>query len=179
MNLISFDLLWLVLILITLNFVSAAFIRTEERYWLPQIILWMILFGFFLFSNTMHREQVVQKEMIYQQQTDPDDKAYTKATLELEQAKKDRQNENRLMIRLLGIQSLFAMTFQLFGYRQTSKKQFRSGAKTFFFLFFAYLVFELVWFLNWSGSFSNQLPGAHSNKKAPSVEGALNRYFNN
>lgn len=145
MNLISIDLLWLALILITLNFACAAMIRTEERYWLPQIIIWMVLFGFLLFSNTLHKEQVVQKEMIYQQQTDPSDKAYSAATLELEQAKKDRQQENRKLIRMLGIQSFLALIFQLFGYRQTSKKQFRSGAKSFFFLFFVYLVFELVW----------------------------------
>ena len=144
MNFLSIDFIWLILILISINFMSAALIRTEERFWLPQIITWLLLLGMLLFQHTFNREQVVQKQMVYDQQTDPNDASNREATLDLEEARRRQKADNIVLVRLLGLQSLFTCLAQGLGYRRTMKKQFRSGAQSFLFLFFLYLIFEIV-----------------------------------
>ena len=144
MNLLSIDFIWLFLILITINFICLVAIRSEERFWLPQMVIWILLFGTLLFRNTLNGELVVQREIVYAQQTNPDDENNRAATAALETARKTRQQENALFIRLLGIQSLICFVLHLAGYRSTGKKQFRSGAVTMGFFFMAYLVFELT-----------------------------------
>ena len=144
MNLLSINFIWLFLIIISLNFICLIAIRSEERFWLPQMVIWILLFGTLLFRNTLNGELVVQKEIVYAQQTNPDDESNRAATAALEAARKTREHENVLFIRLLGIQSLICFVLQLAGYRSSGKKQFRSGAVTMGLFFLAYLLFELI-----------------------------------
>ena len=157
MNFLSIDLTWLVLFLISINFITAIAIRTEEKYWLPQMIIMIFLLGILVFQNTLNREHVIQKEIIYDQQTNLEEKSNLVATLELEAAKKQRKDENRKLLRLLGLQSIISFFSQFVGYRQTGKTQFRSGLKTFFLLFIIYLVIEIVWLFGQQDAVNNPL----------------------
>jgi hypothetical protein len=138
MNLFSIDIGYLILILFLINFMGVLLIRSQERFWLPGIALWIFLFFIVVMLNVINRTDVDRQEIIYGESTANPEKM-AQNDLQLEQLKKEKNSENTVLFHLLGFQTIFSCIWQFLGYRSTGKKYYRTSSITFTFLVFVYL----------------------------------------
>jgi hypothetical protein len=143
MDLFSYDILWLLLLLFTINFIGIALIRSDERFWLPSTLLWVLLVCTMFINMTLNKNNVVDKEIVYNAQTEPESKSNETAIAELDKAKQQQQSETITLLRLTGFQAFLCFLCQLLGYKLTSKNQFRKGAIAFFVFVMVYGAIEV------------------------------------
>lgn len=145
MDILSVDLGWLLVILFFINFLAVLFIRTDERFWIPSIILWLFLFfGFVLVQVTNNRE-VEYQGLVYQNKVKTEEEVLNDTKpYELEQVRKKTHAQNAKLFRVLGFQTLLSCFWLLLGYRSTGHKHYRTSSITFTILAFLYLVLEFT-----------------------------------
>ena len=144
MNLLAYDILWLLLFLFTINFISLLLIRSDERFWLPSTLLWMLLLCSLFINITLNKNNVIEKEAAYTMQTDAESKQNESAMYDLEAAKKQQSLENNILLKLAGFQTFLCLLCQLAGFKSTSKQQFKKGSQAFFISLLLYGAIELV-----------------------------------
>lgn len=133
-----------ILILTLLNFIGVSILRGEDRFWLPPIILWLLLFFALVVVHQFYSNDLQMQKSIFEAGAGRD--AYTdlQHQLALQQTEKESSALFRLMVHLLGTQSVLAALSQLAGYQSTGKKYYRSALLTFLSLAFFYLVVALL-----------------------------------
>jgi hypothetical protein len=144
MDIFSYDILVLLLFLFTINFVCLVLVRSNERFWLPSSILWILLLCSLFINLTINKNNVIQKESEFNAQTDIESRSNETAILALEAAKKQETSENMILLRLAGFQTLMCLVLQLLGYKLTSLIQFKQGARAFIILLLLYGAIEMV-----------------------------------
>jgi hypothetical protein len=93
---------------------------------------------------TVTKNNVAEKELIYNAQTDPESQTNEAAIMGLEAAKEQQRFENKVLLQLTGFQTLLCLACQLLGYKLTSRKQYRKGSITFFVFLLLYGGIEMI-----------------------------------
>lgn len=133
MNLLSADTTLLAGILFLANFIIVLLINTEERFWIPTMILWITLFCAFLIVRTLNSDRIRNEELILQQsKNSEDDKA--NANWKIENSKQETARVNEKLFILLGCQTFYCFFFHLIGYAKTRRDYYRKSTITFFIL---------------------------------------------
>jgi hypothetical protein len=141
---LSHGILWLLLILFTLNFIGIGLIRSDERFWLPSITIWMLLLCTLFINMTINKNNVLEKEITYNTPKDPDSREAESAMIGLQEARNQQHFENYRLLRLIGFQTFLCLLCQLLGYKLTSKTQFRKGSIAFLLFLVLYGSIELI-----------------------------------
>jgi hypothetical protein len=144
MNFLAYDIVWLLLFIFTINFISLAFVRSDERFWMPSTLFWILLICSMFINLSLNKNNVIEKEAVYNAQTDPGSKANEGAAIGLEEAIKQQNQENTILLRLTGFQTFLCLLCQLLGFHLTSQKQFRKGAVAFFIFLLLYGLIEMI-----------------------------------
>ena len=148
LDFLSTNILWLLLLLLFFNFIAIAIIRSEERFWLLQVSVWVILFITLVLFNSQNSSTLEKNELVLmEQQQTAKEETKGLALLQLNTEKRKSREQNIAHIRLTGFQSFFCFLCMLLGYRLTNKKYFKSGAVTFFFLSVIYLLIEIIYLI--------------------------------
>ncbi|MER3465032.1 MAG: hypothetical protein C4329_12080 [Chitinophagaceae bacterium] len=142
-SLLSVDLIWLLFGIFVLCFLGILLIQTEDRFWLPCIIIWVFLFFALVLGNSLNSSEVSYQQLLQQQgitkTTDPKEIE----TAAVKQAKQQKQMYDDKFIHLLGFHSIVSFFWLLIGLRRTLKPYYRTGAITFFCFTLVY-VFYLI-----------------------------------
>jgi hypothetical protein len=142
-DLLHYGLLWLIPILLVLNIAGIAIIQSEDRYWLPVIILWIALLGTLVVNHALN---VTSYEDKASSLTRPSEKPVDTAFVlsELDQERKTNKEGNLLLFRLLGAQTLFGFLFLALGYQRTIRPFYKKAMVNFFLLLVGYVLIEVV-----------------------------------
>src|SRR5688572_14621134 len=128
MNFLAYDMVWLFLFIFTINFISLALVRSEERFWMPSTLFWILLVCSMFINMTLNKMNVVEKEAVYNAQTDPGSKSNEGAAIGLEQAITQQSLENTMLLRLTGFQTFLCLLCHLLGFHLTAGIQFKKGS---------------------------------------------------
>lgn len=150
MDILSLDIKWLILILLAINFLGiTVLVNSEERFWLPAVFLWVLLFSSLILFNSINDISIEKKEIIYYDQRPTGDNKNETITEEaINDARKQANNEKIILLRLCGFQTFFTFLCLVIGYKKTGRKQYRSGVIIFFILTMVYVVSEILLLIN-------------------------------
>lgn len=98
------------------------------------------MFFIVVLFNVMNNVAVDRRESIYNESVTIDDQQ----TFQLEQFKTETSEENLVLFRLLGFQTLFSCIWQFLGFSTTGKKYYRTSAITFTLLSVVFGFIELL-----------------------------------
>jgi hypothetical protein len=145
MDILSFDIKWLIIILLAANFLGIiVLVNREERFWLPAVFLWIFIFSSLVFFDSINDIILEKKEIIYyDQQPAGNEKDNTNTSEEIRDARKQAYREKTVLVRLAGVQTFFTFLCLVMGYKKTGKKQYRSGVIVFFLLIMVYIGAEI------------------------------------
>jgi hypothetical protein len=139
MNITSISFGYLVFALFIINFLSVILIRAETNFWLTGVIIWIMLFFIVVLLNVMNSKTVdIQEEAYSELTTVSDTQEYA-----LKQVHQQKDAENTVLFRLLGVQTIFSCVWQFIGFSKTGKKYYRKAALTFALLTVIYGLTEL------------------------------------
>ena len=65
MNILAYDIVWLLLFIFTINFISLALVRSDERFWMPSTLFWILLICSMFINLSLNKSNVIQKEAVY------------------------------------------------------------------------------------------------------------------
>ncbi|MDB5252049.1 MAG: hypothetical protein JWP27_1218 [Flaviaesturariibacter sp.] len=145
MFLMTIDLPWLVLILLVLNAVGVTLFKGPDRFYMPPIALWLGLLLLFIVLHQLNVFEQDRQQAIYDFTKGHDANRDFHTRLALENVASTSEAFTRRMVQLLGIQALFALASEVWGYRQTAQRYYLVALRTFLFISFACLVVLLLW----------------------------------
>jgi hypothetical protein len=144
MILLTIDIKWLLLILLTIN-LSIFFTIKPDKGFLICIPFWVILLTSFFLLKNINDDRIERQEKDYY--NNMGDKSYGDFELwqNLEKQKFQARQINMALFRLLGVQTILTFIIQIFAYRKTKAKTLFWWTRTSFgLLTLVYLTFELL-----------------------------------
>ena len=146
MDIFSFDIKWLILILLAANFLGmTVLVNRVERFWLPAVFLWIFIFSSLVFFDSINNIILEKKEIIYYDQQPVNNEKDNANTPEaISDARKQSYREKIVLVRLVGVQTFFTFLCLVMGYKKTGRKQYRSGVIVFFLLIMVYIISEAL-----------------------------------
>src|SRR5258708_3849583 len=109
MDIFSFDIKWLILILLAANFLGmTVLVNRVERFWLPAVFLWIFIFSSLVFFDSINNIILEKKEIIYYDQQPVNNEKDNANTPEaISDARKQSYREKIVLVRLVGVQTFF------------------------------------------------------------------------
>ena len=144
MNLLSYGLGYIILGIFIINFLVVLIIRSKERLLITAVSLWTLMFLTVIILTMLNNNTVDIREIEYSGPVTMTEEEFT----ELDDFKKQTREENKRLVRLLGIQTLISFVLLLLGLRTTTKKYYRSALVSFGVFSFIYGILELIWLMN-------------------------------
>jgi len=144
MDITSVSLEWLLLITFILNFVGILILSGNDRFWLPSVIIWLLLLFIFFIGNAFNSNDVSYEEAKMKVEELQTGKVQETEPLTLKEAKNKKRSFNNTMLHLLGFQSFLSLVWTALGYKTTGQHYYRSALITFSVLCTIYLLIVFV-----------------------------------
>ena len=144
MELLSYGLGYIVLAIFIINFLVILFIRSEERLLITAVSLWTLMFLTVIILTMLNNNNVDVREIEYSGPVTMTEEEFE----ELDSFKQQAKQENKKLVRLLGIQTLISFVWLLLGLRTTTKKYHRSALLSFAVFTFIYAIIEVIWLMD-------------------------------
>ncbi len=132
----------LYLALLTVNILFIYFVKSDKKYWLLSIPLWVILISGFILWRTNSDRQIQNSEIEYDKTFQGKEYGDNAIWNKLSEQKKTAQKLNMTFVHLIGLQTFVTFIFQIFGHRETKQKTYK-WTKVIFGVLFA-LVFLII-----------------------------------
>jgi hypothetical protein len=130
MNIFSIGTGWLILLVFLLTFISILLIRSEDRFWLPCIIIWLFLFFAWILNDAFLSTEInyykaIESNGTIVEREDPD------ALTELDKLSAAKSSKNRKLLHILGFHSIMSLIWVSLGYRTTGREFYKKAMVTF------------------------------------------------
>ena len=132
------------ILLFTTNILLTIFIKTDKKYWMISIPLFVLMFVAFVSWRIASKNNVKQQENKYWESVGTKSYEDFKEWTKLERMRKGKRQNNALFIDLLVLQSFLTFIFQVIGRRKTNIPLYRWSSWTFGILFFAFLWLKVL-----------------------------------
>jgi hypothetical protein len=118
MNLLSYGIGYTILGIFIINFLLILLIRSEERFLITAVSLWTLMFLTVIVLTIVNNNTVDVREIEYTGPSTMTEKEFE----ELDGFKKQAKEENKKLVRLLGVQTVISFAWLLLGVRSSRKK---------------------------------------------------------
>ena len=144
MELITSNLAFSFIILFFACIGGIILLKGNDRYWIPGISIWLLLFIVLLLGNVFNTREVSYQEAVREQPASDNIEKAKEDPYHVAEAKNRKRDFNTKMIHLIGFQSFMCMLWMLVGYKKTSLAFYKTGATTFLLLCIVYLGIQVV-----------------------------------
>lgn len=115
----------LYLVLFTINILFIYSLKSDKKYWLLSIPLWIILISGFIFWRTNSDRQIKNLAIEYDRTFQGKEYGNFAIWHKVGQQKKAAQKLNMAFVHLIGLQTLMTFIFQIIGYSQTRQRKYK------------------------------------------------------
>ncbi|MGZ8538165.1 MAG: hypothetical protein ACXWV9_07870 [Flavisolibacter sp.] len=143
MNILSYSIGYLILGIFVINFLVILITRSEARLLITAVSLWTLMFLTVIILTMLNNNTVDVREIEYSGPITMTEKEFE----ELDGFKQQSKQENKRLVRLLGIQTMISFIWLLLGLRTNTKKYYRSTLLSFAVFSFIYGIIELIWLM--------------------------------
>jgi hypothetical protein len=143
MNIFSIGTGWLILLVFLLTFISILLIRSEDRFWLPCIVIWLFLFFAWILNDSFLSTEInyykaIESNGTIVEREDPD------ALTEVEKLSAVKTSKNRKLLHILGFHSIMSLIWVWLGYRTTGREFYKKAMVTFTVISIIYIVTLII-----------------------------------
>lgn len=134
----------MIFILLLINILLIQFVKTDNKYWVTSILLFVLLLIAFVSWRIVSENNVKQQESKYWQSAGTKSYGDFKEWTTLEEMRKEKQLTNAVFFDLLVLQTFLTFVFQVIGTRKTNIKLYRWTSLTFGIMFIAFVWLRVI-----------------------------------
>ena len=113
------------LVLLAINIFFIYFLKSEKKYWLLSIPLWIILISGFIIWRTNNDRQIEKLEIQYDKTFQGKEYGDFSMWDKIAHQKKAAQKLNMTFVYLIGLQTFITFIFQIIGHSQTRQRTYK------------------------------------------------------
>jgi hypothetical protein len=139
MDIFSIGTGWLFLAVFLLTFASILLMRSEDRFWLPCIVIWLFIFFAWILNDAFLSTEInyykaLESDGSIVERIDPD------APTELDKLSAVKSSKNNKIRDVLGFHTVMSLIWVSLGYKTTGREFYKKAMITFFVFSIIYLL---------------------------------------
>ena len=143
MDIFSWSTFYLAIADFIVCFIAILLLRNNDRFWLPCVVIWMLLFFTLVMGHVFNTEEVDYLQVMHDSQMKtPDNVTPTKN--DVKAAISQRNRFTGKMTNLLGVHSIMSFFWMLLGYHQTKEIRYRKALYSFGIVSIIYIIILVI-----------------------------------